>query len=63
TKDDERLVLLFNETDNPMTVKLNNKNLKNGQSASVFESSVKISNPGMMSVDIGAGDVTVVHIR
>jgi hypothetical protein len=63
TKGDERLVLLFNETDKPMTVKLSNKNLKSEQRASVFERSTKISNPEMMSVDIGAGDVTAVYIR
>ncbi|MCK9412487.1 MAG: hypothetical protein M0Q53_09320 [Prolixibacteraceae bacterium] len=62
-KGDERLVLLFNETDKPITVRLNNKDLKKGQEALVFESSEKISNPGWMNVVVGAGDVTVVHIR
>ena len=39
TKGDERLVLLFNETEKPLTVQLDNKDLKNGQRASVFGSS------------------------
>lgn len=63
TNGDERLILLFNETDKPLTVKLNNKNLKNGQDASIFESSEKISNPEKMSVNVAAGDVTAVHIK
>jgi hypothetical protein len=63
TKGDERLILLFNETDKPLKVDLNNNNLKTGQSASVFESSEKISNPEKMSVTVAAGDVAAVHIK
>jgi hypothetical protein len=63
TKGDERLVLLFNETDKPLQVELNNKNLKKGQKASVFESSEKIGNPERMSVTVPAGDVSAVHIK
>jgi hypothetical protein len=62
-KGDERLVLLFNETDKPLKVELNNKNLKIGQSASIFESPEKISNPEKMSVTVDAGDVAAVHIK
>jgi hypothetical protein len=63
TKGDERLVLLFNETDVPVTVQLNNKTLKSGQTATVFGSSDKIGNPRKMSVTVGAGDVAAVHIN
>ncbi len=63
TKGHERLVLLFNETDKPLKVDLNNNNLKTGQSASVFESSEKIDNPEKMSVTVAAGDVAAVHIK
>ena len=63
TKGDERLVLLFNETEKPLTVQLDNKDLKNGQRASVFGSSAKISSPEMMSVVVDAGDVAAVHIK
>jgi hypothetical protein len=63
TKGDERLILLFNETDKPVKVELNNKNLKPGQSASVFGSSEKISSPEKMSVTVATGDVTAVHIK
>jgi hypothetical protein len=63
TKGDERLILLFNETDKPLKVDLNNKNLKNGQNASIFESPEKIGNPGKFSVTVDAGDVAAVHIK
>ena len=62
-KGDERLVLLFNETDKPVKVELNNKNLKSGQIASVFGSSEKISNPEKMTVTVDAGDVSAVYIK
>ena len=55
--------MLFNETDKPLQVELNNKNLKKGQKASVFESSEKIGNPERMSVTVPAGDVSAVHIK
>jgi hypothetical protein len=63
TKGDERLVLLFNETDKPVKAELNNKNLKVGQGASIFGSSEKISSPEKMSVTVDAGDVAAVHIK
>ena len=63
TKGDERLVLLFNENDKPLKVELNNKNLKSGQSASLFGSSEKIDSPEKMTVIVDAGDVTAVHIK
>jgi len=63
TKGDERLVLLFNETDRPVTVQLNNKDLKSGQCGTVFGSSEKIDAPEKMSVTVDAGDVAAVHIR
>jgi hypothetical protein len=76
TKGEERLVLLFNETDKPITVELNNKKLKIGQNASVFGSrksagwferlfgnAAKIDHPEKMSVTVDAGDVTAVYIK
>ncbi len=63
TKGDERLVLLFNETSKPISVHLNNLNLKNGQSAAVFGNSKQIKNPEKMTVSVAAGDVTAVHIK
>jgi hypothetical protein len=63
TKGDERLILLFNETDKPVKVELNNKNLKPGQGASVFGSPAKIGSPEKMSVNVDAGDVAAVYIR
>ncbi len=63
TKGDERLILLFNETEKPVKIELNNKNLKPGQCASVFGSSEKVSSPEKMSVTVDAGDVAAVHIK
>ncbi|MFA6175758.1 MAG: hypothetical protein WC765_04165 [Phycisphaerae bacterium] len=63
TKGDERLILLFNETDKPIKVELNNSNLKKGQKASVFGSSAKFGSPDKMNVTVNAGDVAAVHIE
>ena len=63
TQGNERLVLLFNETSKPITVHLNNLNLKNNQSATVFGNSMQIKNPEKMTVNVDADDVTAVHIK
>jgi len=63
TKGDERLVLLFNEGNKPLKVILQNKNLKPGQSASVYGDSKIIGNPVKMNIIIKPEDVAVVHIK
>ncbi|OGV67643.1 MAG: hypothetical protein A3K19_14675 [Lentisphaerae bacterium RIFOXYB12_FULL_65_16] len=60
---DERLVLLFNEGDTPLQVKLQNKDVRPGQAATVFGTDVKTDSPAEMTVTIPEQDVAVVHIR
>ena len=60
---DERLVLLFNEGDEPLEVVLENKNLKPGQKGVVFEAGVETDSPARMNVTVPCEDVTVVHIK
>ncbi|MEN6545733.1 MAG: carbohydrate-binding family 9-like protein [Armatimonadia bacterium] len=59
----ERLVLLFNEGDKPLQVRLRNKDLQAGQVATVFEAGVKSDAPAEMTVTIPEQDVAVVHIK
>lgn len=59
----ERLVLLFNEGDQPMQVRLRNKDLQAGQVATVFEAGVTDKASAEMTVLIPEQDVAVVHIR
>lgn len=58
----ERLVLLFNETDKPMQVRLRNKDLQPGQMATVFETGAK-TGAADVSLTIPEQDVAVVHIK
>lgn len=60
---DERLVLLFNEGEKPLTVTLRNKDLKSGQTATVFGTDIKTDQPAEMTVTIPEQDAAVVHIR
>jgi len=59
----ERLVLLFNEGDKPVQVRLRNKDLQAGQVATVFETGAKSDAPAEMTVTIPEQDVAVVHIK
>jgi hypothetical protein len=63
TRGSERLVLLFNESGKPLTVQLENKKLKKGQIAEIWEKDGKISNPAKMKVSIPAEDAVLVHIK
>jgi len=60
---DERLVLLFNEGDQPLTAQLRNKDIEPGETATVFETGVRIPDPKTMKLTIPAEDVIVVHRR
>ena len=62
-KGDERLILLFNESQKPMTVLLQNKDVKAGQKGRIYGSSTMMDNPGKMEVAIEPEDVAVVHIK
>lgn len=63
TKGDERLILLFNEGDKPLDVELENKGLKPGQTATIWEKNGKVDNPEKMKVTILPEDVTLIHIK
>lgn len=63
TKGDERLVLVFNETKEPKTFKLNNHKLKPGQQAEIFEKHGKIADPQTMEIVIPPEDVIAVHLK
>ena len=62
-KGDERLVLLFNEGVQPMTVQLQNKDVKPGQKGTIYGTSVSTDTPEDMEVTIEPEDVAVVHIK
>lgn len=63
TKGDERLVLLFNEDAKPLEVVLENKDVKPGQTATVWGKPGAIKSPAKMKLTIPAEDVVLVHIR
>jgi hypothetical protein len=62
-KGDERLVLIFNETNETKNLTLNNHNLKPGQHAEIFEKPGKISNPQTMDVSVPSQDVVAVLVK
>jgi len=62
-KGDERLVLLFNEGTQPLTVQLRNKSLKPGQKATIYYASFSDDTPAAMEVTIAPEDVEAVHIK
>lgn len=59
----ERLVLLFNEGEEPLSVVLENKRLAPGQVATVFETDIRTNNPAKMKVTVPPEDCVVVHIK
>jgi hypothetical protein len=61
-KDDERLILAFNESDNPIEVVVVNKQLKNGQKAELFEKEGQFD-PTNISLTIAPHDVEIIHIK
>lgn len=60
---DERLVLLFNEGEKPLTVTLRNKDVKPGQTATVFGTDLRTDKPAEMTVTVPEQDAVVAHIR
>lgn len=62
-KEDERLVLLFNETSKPIETELINKNLKKEQVAFIYGTKDEIKNPEKIRLTVPAGDVIVIHIK
>ena len=56
-------MLLFNEGDKPLEVELENKDLKPGQKATIWEKSDVIDNPAKMKVMVPAEDVLLVHVQ
>jgi hypothetical protein len=59
---DERLVLLFNETDVEKVVTLENLELSEGARAYVAGSDAEVPAPAVMSLTIPPEDVQVVHV-
>lgn len=62
TKDNERLVLLFNESTETKTVTLVNKELLPGTFAQIYGLETTIKNSSEMKVNIPPEDVAIVHI-
>ena len=62
-KGKERLVLLFNEGEKPLTVNLENKKLLPGQKATIWEKKGGVSDPARMKVVVPAEDVLIIHIK
>ncbi|MDD2479059.1 MAG: hypothetical protein PHS31_04130, partial [Victivallaceae bacterium] len=60
---DERLILLFNEGDKPLNVELKNKNIKQGQTATIWEKPENMETPEKMKLIVPAEDVLLVHIK
>ncbi|MFA6612860.1 MAG: hypothetical protein WCS64_04715, partial [Dehalococcoidales bacterium] len=63
TKNNERVVLLFNESKKEIKTVLRNKDLQSRQKARIFGDKTTINDPSEMQVSIPAQDVTVVHIK
>ncbi|MPN52948.1 hypothetical protein SDC9_200611 [bioreactor metagenome] len=63
TKGKERLILLFNDGDKPLTVNLENRNLSPGQTAEIWEGTGKKTDPAKMLITIPAADTMLVHIK
>ena len=61
-KGDERLLLLFNDSEKPVRAEVANKGLKPGQTAKLFDGP-EIPKPEQMEVAIPPDDVAVVHIK
>ncbi len=59
----ERLVLLFNESDQPRPVTLKNRDVRPGQTATVYGTDQKTDGAAGLRLTIPAEDVAVVHIR
>ncbi|MCK5801485.1 MAG: hypothetical protein KAI66_01570 [Lentisphaeria bacterium] len=59
----ERLVLLFNEGVKPLTVQLQNKDLKPDQKGTIHGAPISTDTPAEMKVTIPPEDVVVVHIK
>ncbi len=59
----QQLVLLFNETNSPQSVVLQNKDLTPGQDATMFGTSSPRDSPTEMHVTIPAKHVAAMHIK
>ena len=59
----ERLVLLFNENDEPRSVALRNVDLPAGTVAHIYESDIGSDDPSAIAVTIPPHDVAAVHLR
>ena len=63
TRKNERLVLLFNESDEPKTVTVRNLSLTGEEVARAFYAGTRLPQAGEFSITIPANDVEVVHIE
>ena len=63
TRKNERLVLLFNESDEPKTVTVRNLSLTGEEVAQAFYAGTRLPQAGEFSITIPANDVEVVHIE
>lgn len=59
---DERLVLLFNHTDRPISAVLQNRDLKPGLVAEVYGTDIATDEPAAMAIDVPAQDVVAVWV-
>ena len=62
-RDNERLVLLFNEAAAPRTVTLANRDILPGQTGIIYGTGARIARPETMAVTIPPEDVAAVHIK
>ncbi len=63
TLENERLVLLFNESEEPKTVTVRNLSLTGNETARAFYADTALPQAGEFSITIPASDVEVVHIK
>ena len=62
-KGDERLVLLFNETDKPVETELLNNGLPQGMAATIHGEAGSVGNPERIKLTVPPGDVAVIHVK
>jgi len=59
----ERVVLLFNESEEALDVRLENRDVQPGQTATVYGTELRTERPAQMRVTVPTRDVAVVHVE
>jgi len=59
----ERVVLLFNESEEALDARLENRDVQPGQTATVYGTELRTERPAQMCVTVPAQDVAVVHVE